>query len=318
MKIVFLDRQSLAPTVQLNRPKKAHEWHEFDQTNASDLLARCAQAEIIISNKVPLGAELLRQLPQLKLIAIPATGFNHVDVAVCQELGIQVSNVPNYATTTVPEHCLALIFALQRHVLDYHRSVAAGRWQQSNQFCYFDYPIRDLTGSTLGIVGAGSIGQALATKAQALGLKVIFAGRKNGTTQHHQVPFTDFLAQSDVISLHCPLNAQTHHLLGEPEFALMQKQPLIINTARGGLIDPLALAQALQHHQIRGAGIDVCETEPPAADHPYMRLMGQPNFIMTPHVAWASFQAMQHVADVVINIINAYSEGIVLNEVVSA
>lgn len=315
MKIVFLDRQTLAPAVQLEPPNFTHQWHNYDHTDAECLLGRCAQAEIVITNKVPLSAQVLEQLPQLKLIAIPATGFNHIDLAACEKLGIQVSHVPNYAATTVSEHCLALIFALQRHLLDYHRSVARGRWQQSGQFCYFDYPIRDLAGSTLGLVGEGSIGLALAQKARALGLNVIFAGRKNGTTTAGKVPFADFLAQSDIISLHCPLNHDTEHLLAEPEFALMAKRPLIINTARGGLIKPEALVHAIQKELIRGAGIDVCESEPPAADHPYMQLVNYPNFILTPHVAWASHQAMQQVANVLIQTINAYAAGQAINVV---
>ena len=309
MKIVFLDRQTLAPTVRLRRPDGDHDWIEYGQTQADQVLARCVDADVIISNKVVLDQTIIQQLPHLKLIAIPATGVNHIDLAACATQHIQVSHVPNYATTTVSEHCLALIFALQRHVLDYHRSVAAGRWQQSAQFCYFDYPIRDLAGSTLGLIGEGSIGQALAQKARALGIKVIFAGRKNGHTAAHKVPFTSFLEQSDIISLHCPLTADSHHLLGAAEFALMRRQPLIINTARGALIDPLALVQAFKSKQIRGVGLDVCEVEPPAADHPYMQLLDEPNFILTPHVAWASEQAMQYVADVLIQTINAYARG---------
>lgn len=309
MNIVFLDRATLADTVHLARPAFKHQWIEYAQTSPNQIVERCIDAQIIITNKVPLSSELLLQLPQLRLIVIPATGFNHIDIPACTQRGIQVSHVPNYAATTVSEHCLALIFALQRQLKSYHRSVTAGRWQQSQQFCYFDYPIRDVSGSTLGIVGEGSIGRALAQKAQALGMRVIYAGRKQGTNDAQKVPFELFLAQSDIISLHCPLNSATHHLLAEPEFALMRKQPLIINTARGGLIDPVALSTALKQKQISGAGIDVCEEEPPALNHPYMQLVEHPNFILTPHVAWSSLQAMQYVAETVIQIINAYAEG---------
>lgn len=315
MKIVFLDRQTLAPSVHLEQAHFPHEWCNYDHTTVEQIVSRAAKADIVISNKVPFTAQVLAQLPQLKLIAIPATGFNHIDLQACNKQGIQVSHVPSYAATTVSEHCLALIFALQRRLLDYHRSVAQGRWQQSNQFSYFDYPIRDLSGSTLGLIGEGSIGRALAQKAQALGLKVIFAGRKNGSTVAGKVPFNEFLAQSDIISLHCPLNADTEHLLGEAEFALMAKRPLLINTARGGLIEPIALVHAIQQEQVRGVGIDVCEQEPPAVDHPYMQLLTHPNFILTPHVAWASQQAMQHVAHVLMQIINAYAAGQALNVV---
>lgn len=316
MNIVFLDSQTLSSEVVLKPISFSHDWQQYDQSCIDNIVVRASQADIIISNKVPLNAVTLAQLPRLKLIAIPATGYNHIDLAYCHEHNIVVCNVPDYARTTVPEHVLAFMFALQRQLLPYHRSVAAGRWQQSRQFCYFDYPIRDLKGSTLGIVGGGALGSALAVLATALGMKVIFSARKGQTDLvAGRVAFTQMLAQSDIISLHCPLTPENHHLLGAAEFAAMQRQPIIINTARGGLIDSQALVNALKAGQIRAAGIDVTDPEPPPADHPFMQILDQDNFIMTPHVAWSSLEAMQYLADVLIDNIHAFAAGSPVNKV---
>lgn len=316
MKVVFVDSNTLSPAVQMKTLPFTHQWQNYEYTTVEQLVERAANAQVLISNKVPVDEVALRQLPQLKLIAVPATGTNHVDVAACKALGITVCNIPSYAQTTVPEHTLALIFALQRQILSYHRSIAAGRWQESGMFCYFDYPIRDLRGSTLGLVGSGTLGSAVAQLAKCLGMKVLFAGRKGQeSAPEGKVPFAQLLAQSDIISLHCPLTAETRHLLGTEEFAQMQRKPLIINTARGELIDAKALAQALEQGQIRGAGLDVCDAEPPAADHPYMQLMQRDDFILTPHVAWASIEAMQHLADQLIDNIAAFVMGEAKNTV---
>lgn len=310
MQIVFLDQATIAPTVRLPEPSFTHQWQGYDQTKAEQVVQRAQQAEIVISNKVPLKADTLKQLPKLRLIAVPATGYNHIDIEACKNLGVQVCHVPDYAQTTVPEHVFALIFALQRQLLPYQRSLLAGRWQQSGQFCYFDYPIRDLKGSYLGLVGAGALGSEVARIASALGMHVLQAEHK-GAKQCREgyVPFEQMLEQSDIISLHCPLTPQTHHLLDAQAFAQMQRQPMIINTARGALIDPDALVHALQVGQIRAAGIDVCEIEPPPADHPYMQLVGTDHFILTPHIGWASIEAMQFVADQTIANINAFVAG---------
>lgn len=310
MNIVFLDRQTLSPEVNLKQPQFDHNWYQFDQSTPDQVVERAKEAEVVISNKVPLREHTLAQLPKLKHIAIPATGYNHIDIAYCDARGITVSNIPDYAGTTVPEHVLALIFTLQRQVLAYHNSVARGRWQESKQFCYFDYPIRDLKGSTLGIVGSGALGRALAKLATALGMQVIFAGRKGKKEAvDGKVIFDEFLARADIISLHCPLTVETQHLLGKAEFAAMVKKPIIINTARGGLIDSEALVHALDKGLIRAAGIDVTDPEPPSLNHPFMQILDRENFLLTPHVAWASIEAMQALADVLVKNIESYAKG---------
>lgn len=316
MNIVFLDRQTLASTTELKPLDSINHWQNYDHTTTDQIVERAKDAEIIISNKLPLDADVIAQLPKLKLIAIPATGYNHIDLLACEQQNIVVCNIPDYASTTVPEHVLALIFALQRQLMPYHKSVAAGRWQQSGQFCYFDYPIRDLKGSTLGIVGAGVLGHAVIDLARSVGLKVVLAGRKGATDlKQGYIPFEQMLRESDIISLHCPLTEDTKHLLSTTEFSQMDKKPLIINTARGELIDSEALVHALKVGQIRGAGIDVCHPEPPPFDHPFMKILDRDDFILTPHVAWSSAEAMQFLADELIKNINAFIQGRPINTV---
>ncbi|MNR12791.1 Glycerate dehydrogenase [compost metagenome] len=210
----------------------------------------------------------------------------------------------------MPEHTFALMFALRRSICAYRDSVKAGRWQQSGQFCYFDYPVRDLAGSTLGIIGDGALGTAVATIARALGMQVLMSAHKGRAGMGRlYTPFEEVLARADIITLHCPLKPQTRHMIGAAEFAQMARKPLLINTARGGLVDEAALAHALRSGQIAGAGFDVVTAEPPPADHPFMALLDLPNFILTPHVAWASQQAIQGLADQLIDNVEAFVRG---------
>ncbi|MCK6438551.1 NAD(P)-dependent oxidoreductase, partial [Rivihabitans pingtungensis] len=216
----------------------------------------------------------------------------------------------NYAVHTVPEHTFALIFALRRSICAYRDAVRAGRWQEAGQFCFFDHPIRDLAGSTLGVIGDGVLGQAVAAMGRALGMRVLFAGFKGQTGQGAlYTPFEQTLAQSDVLTLHCPLLPTTRNMIGAAEFAQMRRRPLLINTARGGLVDEAAVGPALAAGQISGAAFDVVTTEPPPADHPFMALLDRPDFILTPHVAWASDEAQQGLADQLVDNIEAFVRG---------
>jgi glycerate dehydrogenase len=310
LRIVFLDRETISPQTTLKPFTFPHELTMYGRTSRDQVAERIAQAHIVITNKVPLRQEALEQAPALKMIAVAATGTDNVDLDACDQRGIVVSNVQGYAIHTVPEHTFALIFALRRSIIAYRESVKAGRWYDAQQFCYFDYPIQDLAGSTLGIIGEGTLGQSVATIGRALGMRVLFAARKGAGKQGSlYTPFEQVMEQSDIITLHCPLNDQTRDLISEPEFAQMKRKPLLINTARGGLVNEQALAKALRAGQIGGAGFDVVVPEPPANDHPLVQLLELPNFILTPHVAWASDQAVQGLADQLVGNIEAFHRG---------
>ncbi len=305
--VVFLDRSTLKAEVR--RPAFPHTWQEYPVSAAGELPQRLRGATIAITNKVPLRAETLRQLPQLRMIAVAATGYDVVDVAYCRANGIAVSNIRNYAVHTVPEHAFALITALRRNLLAYRGDVERGRWQQVDQFCFFDHPIRDLHGSTLGIVGEGVLGQGTARIARAFGMRVLFADHAPPKADGVEfTPLRQVLEESDVISLHVPLTPETRNMIGIEELRRMKRTALLINTARGGLVDEQALVQALKEGLIAGAGFDVLTTEPPKGGNPLLELR-MPNFILTPHVAWASDGAMQFLADQLIDNIEAFVAG---------
>jgi glycerate dehydrogenase len=306
-RVVFLDRASLKAKVR--KPSCASEYVEFEKTSVAEIVPRLKGASVAIVNKVPMRADTLKQLPQLKLIAVAATGYDVVDVAYCKEHGIAVANIRNYAIHTVPEHAFALILALRRNILAYRQDVENGVWNQSEQFCFFTHDIGDLHGATLGIIGEGAIGQATAAIGRAFGMRVLFADhpppKMEGVTftPHEQV-----LAESDVISLHCPLLPATRNLINLEAFHKMKRNALLINTARGGLVDEAALIQALDQGLIAGAGFDVLTVEPPKNGNPLLDVR-RPNFILTPHVAWASDGAMQFLADQLIDNIELWCSG---------
>jgi glycerate dehydrogenase len=301
--IVFLDRATLG--VPLRSPDFPHDYREYEATNADQTAERLHGATIAIINKVLLSAETLSQLPDLQLIALAATGSDCVDKDYCREHGIAVCNIRDYATDSVPEHVLALIFALRRSLIAYVRDQRAGRWQTAGQFCYFDHPIRDLAGSTLGVVGYGTLGRALGVKAQALGMRVIAAGSKPG---ERLVELDDLLRQADIVSLHCPLTDATRTLINADRLALMKQDAILINTARGGLVDDAALADALLNGRIGGAGIDVLADEPPRNGNILLDL-DLPNLIVTPHIAWASGSAQERLAEQLTGNLEAFAAG---------
>jgi glycerate dehydrogenase len=305
--IVFLDRSTLKANVR--RPQFEHTWQEYGVTAVNELAERLRDATVAITNKVPLRADTLRRLPNLRLIAVAATGYDVIDVAYCKANGVAVTNIRNYALHTVPEHAFALITALRRNLLAYRQDVENGRWQQVEQFCFFDHPIRDLHGATIGIVGEGVLGQGTAHIARGFGMNVLFADHAPPKAAGVEfTPFEEVLAQSDVISLHVPLSADTRHMIGIEQFRRMKRTAILINTARGGLVDERALVQALEQGLIAGAGFDVLSQEPPKEGNPLLDLH-RPNFILTPHVAWASDGAMQFLADQLIENIEAFVRG---------
>ncbi|MDX9859894.1 MAG: D-2-hydroxyacid dehydrogenase [Rhodospirillales bacterium] len=309
--IVFLDRDTIAPEIVVRRPTFEHAWREYGKTTADQVCERAQEATIVINNKVPLRAETLARLPKLRMIAVAATGTDCVDVAACAERGVTVANIREYARGTVPEHTFALILALKRNLIGYRRDVVAGEWQRQNQFCIFTHPISELRGGVLGVIGEGAIGQSVAEIGKAFGMRVLFAAHKGRSGLGPlYTPFEEVIETSDVITLHCPLLPETRDTIAMPEFKRMKRTVILVNTARGGLVNEEDLATALRQGLIAAAGFDVTvPPEPPAFDSPLMGLLDLPNFILTPHVAWASREAQQALADQLIDNIENFVAG---------
>jgi glycerate dehydrogenase len=306
-RIVQLENESLIADVR--RPAFAHDWVEYPKTAPAQVIERLVGATIAITNKVAIDAAALASLPDLKMIAVSATGTNNVDLDACRARGIVVSNIQGYARHTVPEHVMALLLALSRNLVAWRETLLAGGWQRSEQFCLFDHPIRDLHGATLGLIGSGTLGNGVARLAEAFGMRVLRAEHKGAAVvRPGYAAFEMVLAEADAISLHCPLTAETLNLIGEPELRAMKPSALLINTARGGIVNEAALILALKEGWIAGAGFDAITAEPPPANHPMVdpALLALPNFLLTPHVAWSSRPAMQTLANQLIDNIEAF------------
>ena len=315
-KAVFLDHSTVGPDdlTMASLESLPLSWSFYDATSSAEVPARISEAEIIVTNKCKLNADDIAQAAELKYICAAATGFNHIDVEAANASGIGVSNVRNYGTPSVVQHVYALMLALSTKLMEYSAAVAKGDWHRSENFCLLDYPIEEVAGKTLGIIGYGVLGQAVAKVAPALGLEVQVCQHLHGDAVPGRLPLDELLAASDILSLHIPLNKQTENLFGERELSLMKKSALLINTGRGGIVDEAALANALRQHQIAGAGVDVLSVEPPLDDSPL--LAGDiPNLIVTPHTAWASRQSRQRLVDQVADNINAFLNGEVANRV---
>jgi glycerate dehydrogenase len=306
-KVVFLDRASLKAKVR--KPADASEYLEYAKTSVDEIVPRLKGARVAIVNKVPMREATLAELPDLKMIAVAATGYDVIDVGYCKAHGIAVANIRNYAVHTVPEHAFMMILALRRNLLAYRQDVEAGVWNESDQFCFFNHDIGDLHGSTLGIVGEGAIGQGTAAIGRAFGMRVLFADHPPPKAPGVSfTPHDEVLAESDVLSLHCPLMPSTRNLIDLAAFKKMKRNAILINTARGGLVDEAALILALDEGLIAGAGFDVLTVEPPRDGHPLLDLR-RANFILTPHIAWASDGAMQFLADQLIDNIDRWAAG---------
>ncbi|SEQ20164.1 glycerate dehydrogenase [Ectothiorhodospira magna] len=314
---VFLDLETL-DRGDLNLSPLKHalpQWTFHDYTTPDQVVERICQAQVVITNKVVLDRQVLLAAPQLKLVCLAATGTNNVDLEAAAEQGIVVCNVRDYATASVVQHVFALILALTVRLEAYQRDVREGRWHASRQFCLLDHPIHELAGRRLGIIGYGVLGQATAQLARAFGLEVLVAeSLRDGSPQPDRLPLGDVLATSDIVSLHCPLTPRTKGLINAQRLAWMKPDALLINTARGAVVDNQALAQALRERRLGGAGIDVLEQEPPPADHPLLAT-DIPNLIVTPHVAWAAVEARQRMVDALARNIAGFMTGDITHQV---
>ncbi|MFM1769779.1 MAG: lactate dehydrogenase/2-hydroxyacid dehydrogenase [Verrucomicrobiota bacterium] len=313
--IVVLDGHALNPGdlswsgLEALGPCRVHP-----RSTPAEVRERAAHAEFLITNKAPLGRELLEALPRLRYIGVTATGYNIVDVAAARDRGITVTNVPAYGTRSVAQHTLALLLELTQHAGRHAAGTRAGQWSANPDWCYWETPLIELDGLTLGIVGYGRIGQAVARLGEALGMKVITAVSGRGTPPKNVavVDLDHLFEASDVVSLHCPLTPETRHLVNRARLARMKPSAFLLNTSRGPLIDEPALAQALNEGRLAGAGLDVLAQEPPPADHP---LLTARNCLITPHLAWATRAARQRLMHTVVENARAFLAGHPVNVV---
>lgn len=296
MKAVFLDRATFSSDLDLATPNGISDYQVYEQTpnDPKVIIERCQDAEIVITNKVQLTANIIEQLPKLKLIQLSATGMNNVDKDACDKRGIVLKNVADYAVKSVPEHTFMLILSAMRAGRHYHHEVVNGGWQADGRFCLLDTPLIDLEGKTLGIVGYGTIGKRVAEIANVFGMTVLIAEHQGKTPRNSDyTAFDDLLAQSDVITLHCPLTHETQHLINAKTITKMVKKPLIVNVARGAIVDSQAVAKAVEQGQILGYAADVFEHEPISDHDPLLALKDHPRVIFTPHNAWGSMNAQR-------------------------
>ena len=305
--IVVLDRDTL-----VNRPfdfNFPHTLSSYGTTEAHETLERIRGTDIVITNKVVISAQAFAENPQLKLVAVTATGVNNVDVEAAKQNGTAVCNIRAYGNESVAEHAFMMMITLMRNLPAYQRDVAAGLWENSPFFCHLGAPMRDLNGKTLAIFGRGNIGKTLATYAQAFKMNVVFAEHKNAqSVRDGYVSFDEAIRSADVVSLNCPLTPQTANMIGEAELQQMKPGAILINCGRGGLVDEAALVAALKYGQIGGAGFDVLTQEPPRDGNPLLKAR-LPNLIVTPHIAWASQEAANRLFDILLDNINRFVAG---------
>lgn len=317
MKAVLLDWSTMGPDLDLGEMRRLlPDLEVFDETPDDKIAERIRDAEIVLGNKVILSEALFAGAPNLRFIGLTATGTDNVDVAAAQRRGIAVSNIRAYCTQSVVEHVFGCLLSLAHNLSAYDRDVRAGAWQRADDFCLITHPIDQLSTMTLGIIGYGALGQGVARAAETFGMGVIVAARPGSTRiPDDRVSFDELLAKSDVISLHCPLNDTTRGLFGAREFRKMKNTAILINTARGALVDTLALAEALRAGELRAAAIDVLPKEPPVAGDPLLDYEGD-NLIITPHIAWGTLSARQNAIDELTANIAAFLEGRARNRVV--
>ena len=294
MQAIFLDRGTFSEGLDLPAPQGITEYVTYNNTPQDDavIIERCKNADIIFTNKVKINAEVIAQLPKLKLIQLTATGMNNVDQQACKAHNVSLNNVAGYAVKSVPEHTFMLMLNAMRAGIYYHQKVVDGSWQANGNWCLLDIPLIDLEDKTLGIIGIGTIGKRVTDIARAFGMTVLWAEHQGRTPRNSDyTAFDEVLACSDVISLHCPLDEHTQHLINKDTLAKMSKQPLLVNVARGGIVDSQALADAINNEQILGYASDVFENEPMLDDDPLLTITEHPRVIFSPHNAWGSESA---------------------------
>ncbi|MGH1398540.1 MAG: D-2-hydroxyacid dehydrogenase [Alphaproteobacteria bacterium] len=317
MKAVFLDFATYYPegldVAALEASVDDFVFHDF--TAPEDIIDRVKDAEIILTNKCNITAEVIAACPDLKIIIEGATGYNNIDVDAARDAGIPVCNVKGYSTPSVTQHVFAFILALNTRVTEYHKDVQQGKWETARDFCFLDYPIYELAGKMLGIIGYGDLGRSVEGIAKAFGMEVLLADHKDvQETRTGRTPFADVIARSDVITLHCPLMDNTRDLIAAAELAAMKDNAVLINTARGGIVNEGDLADALRRGVIGGAGVDVLSQEPPRDGNPLLD-PDIPNLILTPHTAWASREACQRLFDQLVEVIDGFKSGELMNRV---
>jgi glycerate dehydrogenase len=308
MKIVVLDGYTLNPgDLNWDALERLGEVIVYDRTAPELVVERCEHADVVLLNKVPFSATIIDQLPRLRYIGLLATGFNVVDIIKAKEKGIVVTNAPGYGTNSVVQMTFALLLELCLHVQHHSSTVMQGKWSASPDFCYWDFPLTELTEKTMGILGPGTIGKQVAVVAKAFGMKVIVSGhRQNNNLQHTpmtSVSFDELLQQSDVLSIHCPLTVKTTGLFNYDNLCKMKKTAFLINTSRGAIIKDADLARALNEKVIAGAGLDVLSAEPPLLSNP---LFKSKNCIITPHIAWATKEARTRLMNIVVDNLSAF------------
>lgn len=311
MRLVVLERNSVGTDVDVSCYEKFGEVEYYPNTVAENTAERVKDADIVIANKAPMNESTLKDAPNVKLICLFATGFDNVDLSYCKSRGIKVANVVNYSTAAVVQHTILLALALEEKLVHYDNYVKSGEYGAQDRFSNFDRPFGELAGKTWGIVGMGNIGRGVARVAQAMGCKVIFysASGKSTCTEYERVELDALLAQSDILSLHCPLSDRTRGLINKEAFSKMKKSAILVNVARGPVVDTQALYEALSQGQIAAAGLDVLEKEPISRDNPLNEIKDSTKLIITPHLAWASTEARERLVNEVAKNIQAFLDG---------
>lgn len=314
MHIVITDAETVVGDgVTLDSLRQFGKITVYANTEASELHERIADADAVICNKVAIDAAAMAAAPKLRFVGLFATGYNNVDIAYAAAHGITVCNVPGYSTEAVAQHTFALLLAIMNRVADYHETVATGDWIKSSTFCYFSYPLTELCGKTIGIVGYGSIGRRVAEISRAFHMQVLAVGRHPiADSTVEQVSFDEMLARADIVSLHCPLNEDSADMMNAAAFNRMKPGAIFLNTARGAMVDEAALRAALDSGKLRGAGLDVLRHEPMAADCP---LFGAPHCVITPHVAWGGIETRHRLVSMVSDNLRAFLDGNPINKV---